>query len=83
MLRSGMRTTVTLADDVAAAIEEVRRRGGRRTSEVINDLLRRGLSQDPLRPAFRQASSDLGLPRLNLDDVSGLLDSLDGDDRRS
>ncbi|HEU0103163.1 MAG TPA: CopG family transcriptional regulator [Mycobacteriales bacterium] len=78
-----MRTTITLADDVALAVEEVRRRAGRGISEVVNDLLRRGLAQGPPRPEFRQQSSDMGSPRLSLDDVAGLLDSLEGDDRRS
>jgi hypothetical protein len=78
-----MRTTITLADDVAAALEQVRARRGVGISEVVNDLLRRGLTQDQPPAPFRQTVSDLGAPRLDLDDVSGLLDALEGDDRRS
>lgn len=78
-----MRTTITLAEDVAVAVEQLRRRGGQGISEVVNDLLRRGLAQEPSSPPFRQESSDLGLPLLALDDVAGLLDALEGDDRRS
>ena len=76
-----MRTTITLAEDVAAAVEE-RRRGGQGISEVVIDLLRRGLAQDRPQAPFRQESSDMGAPRLALDDVAGLLDALQGDDRR-
>lgn len=74
---------ITSADDVAAAVEDVRRRAGRGINEVANDLLRRGLAQDPARPVFRQLSTDMGMPLRNLDDVAGLLDGLAGHDRRS
>lgn len=78
-----MRTTITLAEDVAAAVEQVRRRRGSGISEVVNDLLRRGLARDEPATPFRQRASDMGVPRVDLDDVAGLLDALDGDDRRS
>jgi hypothetical protein len=78
-----MRTTITLADDVAAAVEQLRRRSGSGISEVVNDLLRRGLAGDRPVVPFRQQSSDLGVPRLALDDVAGLLDALEGDEPRS
>lgn len=78
-----MRTTITLAEDVAAAIGELRRRRGTGISDVVNDLLRQGLAQGQPHPAFTQRSSDMGTPRLDLDDISGLLDALEGDDRRS
>ena len=78
-----MRTTITLAEDVAVAVDQLRRRGGQGISEVVNDLLRRGLAQEPSSPPFRQEASDMGTPLLALDDVAGLLDALEGDDRRS
>lgn len=78
-----MRTTITLADDVAAAIEQLRSERGVGISEVVNDVLRQGLARSKRREAFRQRTSDLGPPRLGLDDVAGLLDALEGDDRRS
>ena len=78
-----MRTTITLADDVVAAIEALRRRDGRGISEVVNDVLRRGLAQESPAAPFRQRANDMGVPRLALDDVAGLLDALEGDDRRS
>ncbi len=78
-----MRTTITLAEDVAAAVEQVRRRRGSGISEVVNDLLRQGLAHEQPPVRFQQRVSDMGAPRLDLDDVSGLLDALEGDDRRS
>jgi hypothetical protein len=78
-----MRTTITLAKDVAAAVEHARARRGVGISEVVNDLLRRGLAQETAAAAFTQQVSDMGAPRLDLDDVAGLLDALEGDDRRS
>lgn len=78
-----MRTTITLANDVAAAVEQVRRRRGRGISEVVNDLLRQGLAHDAPPAPFQQRVSDMGSPQLDLDDVAGLLDALEGDDRRS
>ena len=78
-----MRTTITLADDVAVAVEQLRRDRGRGISEVVNDLLRKGLAEQQPSPPFQQRVSDMGAPSLDLDDVSGLLEALEGDDRRS
>lgn len=75
---------MTLAADVAAAVEQLRRTRGSGVSEVVNELLRKGLRTDrQRRQPFRQRTSDMGTPRLPLDDVAGLLDILEGDDRRS
>jgi hypothetical protein len=78
-----MRTTVTLADDVAAAAEQLRLERGAGISDAINELVRRGLSARPRTPRFRQETSDLGPARISLDDIGGVLDALEGDDRRS
>ena len=79
-----MRTTVTLADDVSAAVERLRRERGVGVSEVINDLVRRGLAgPSDGREPFRQRTSDLGPARLSLDDVAGLLDVVEGEQHRS
>lgn len=80
--RDGMRTTVTFDDDVAAAIERIRRDGGRGLSEVVNDLIRRGLAaaEEPARP-FRQRTAPLGL-RIDVADVAEALDLLEGPHRR-
>ena len=73
-----MRTTVTLADDVAAAVEELRRQRGTGVSDAVNELVRRGLVARQGAKRFRQQSSDMGRPQLPLDDVVGLLEALDG-----
>lgn len=78
-----MRTTITLAADVAAAVERLRRSRGSGISEVVNELLRKGLAGGQPQQSFEQRTSDMGLPRLPLDDVSGLLDVLEGADRRT
>ena len=39
-----MRTTVTLDDDVAAAVDLVRRERGVGLSEALNELVRRGMT---------------------------------------
>lgn len=46
-----MRTTLTLADDVAEAAQSVARATGKTLSEVISELARRGLRQTVRRPA--------------------------------
>jgi hypothetical protein len=78
-----MRTTVTLASDVAAAVEQLRRERGAGVSDAVNELVRRGLAAKPRTPRFRQQTSDLGPARLGLDDIGGVLDAVEGDDRRS
>ncbi len=46
MLRCGMRTTVTLDPDVAAAVSHLRTERGIGVSAAINDLVRRGLATE-------------------------------------
>ncbi|MEA2130053.1 MAG: hypothetical protein QOJ85_2944, partial [Solirubrobacteraceae bacterium] len=40
-----MRTTLTLADDVAAAVEKLRRERSIGLSEAVNELVRAGLTK--------------------------------------
>jgi Arc/MetJ family transcription regulator len=73
-----MRTTVSLDDDVAAAVEEARRSRHLGLSEAVNDLIRAGLATvPPARRVFHQRSSDLGL-RIDVSNVAEALDVLDG-----
>jgi predicted ATPase len=75
-----MRTTITLDDDVARAVEAARRESGVGVSEAVNALARRGLAQPEDAPrAFRQTVSAMGRPRLPLDDVEETLAILEGD----
>jgi hypothetical protein len=72
-----MRTTLTLADDVAAAVETVRRERSIGLSEAVNDLVRAGLVQQrPTRP-FRQKTHDLG-EGIDYSNVADAIETLDG-----
>lgn len=74
-----MRTTVTLDEDVAAAVREARQRGIG-VSEALNALARRGLARHGADPEpFVQATSSMGAPRVPLDDVGEALAVLEGD----
>jgi metal-responsive CopG/Arc/MetJ family transcriptional regulator len=73
-----MRTTVDLDDDVAAAIDQLRRGGAVGLSEAVNQLIRAGLLQAPkVHHRFRQRSAALGL-RIDASNVAEALEILDG-----
>jgi predicted transcriptional regulator len=73
-----MRTTVTLADDVAAAVERVRRERSIGMSEAVNELVRAGLVNREKSPTpFRQKAHDLGRG-VDFDNVTDTLETLDG-----
>jgi hypothetical protein len=77
-----MRTTVKLDDDVAAAVEQLRRERGIGISSALNELVRRGLAQGGVpRPRFAQQTSSGG-PLIDLTDVAGTLELLDGPSSR-
>jgi hypothetical protein len=73
-----MRTTLTLADDVAAAVKRLRRERSIGISEAVNELVRAGLArqQTPTAP-FRQKSHDLGIS-IDVDNIAEALETLDG-----
>ena len=76
-----MRTTITLDQDVAARLEQLRK--GRQFKELVNEALRKGL--DALEPASDDVppysvDSVEGKPRrVDLDNVSQVLAELEGD----
>lgn len=73
-----MRTTVTLSDDVAAAVQRLRRTQGVGVSEAINQLARSGLREPQANERrFVQQTSPMGA-RMDLDDVADVLESIDG-----
>ena len=76
-----MRTTVTLDDDVAAAMERLRRERGLGLSEALNELARRGMTAKAARPVFRQRSADLGVG-LDVRNVAEALEQLEGPEHR-
>jgi metal-responsive CopG/Arc/MetJ family transcriptional regulator len=73
-----VRTTVSLADDVAAAVEKLRRERSIGLSEAVNDLIRAGLLERAADDApFRQKSHDLGAA-IDYSNVAEALETLDG-----
>jgi hypothetical protein len=78
-----MRTTVTLDDDVARAVEQLRRERGLSVSAALNALARGGLTSGAQAgERFTQRASSLGPPRIPLDDIGAALDLIEGETRR-
>lgn len=73
-----MRTTLTLDDDVAAALVRLRRSRDESLKVLVNDALRRGLKQinarpEPRRP-FRTTPVTLGRCRIgSVDNIADVL----------
>jgi metal-responsive CopG/Arc/MetJ family transcriptional regulator len=76
-----MRTTVTLDEDVAAAVDELRRERSIGLSEAVNELIRAGLLVKERRRTFRQRSRPIGL-RVDVTNVAEALELLEGPDHR-
>jgi metal-responsive CopG/Arc/MetJ family transcriptional regulator len=76
-----MRTTVSLDDDVAAAVDRLRRERHMGLSEAVNALIRAGLVEPHRRTPFRQRSADLNL-RIDVSNVAEALDLLEGPSAR-
>ena len=79
-----MRTTLTLDDDVAAAIERLRKSRELSLKDVVNEALRQGLEQMTRKPRrreqFRTDSVDLGPCRIgSLDNVADALAIVEGE----
>jgi Arc/MetJ family transcription regulator len=72
-----MRTTINLADDVAAAVDRLRRERSIGVSEAVNELVRAGLTKEPGRRRFRQRSHDLGRG-IDVSNVADAIETLDG-----
>jgi hypothetical protein len=71
-----MRTTVTLDDDVAAAVGRLRRERGVDVSEAVNALVRAGLLNTPAREAYEHKSAKLSLT-IDVTKVADALEQLD------
>jgi hypothetical protein len=73
-----MRTTLTLDDDVAVALERLRRAGDASLKDIVNDALRRGLSDLTTRPKQREPFKTQGvaLGRLRLPSIDNISESL-------
>jgi len=81
-----MRTTLTLDEDNAAKLRDEMARTGRSLKETVNECLRRGFespTEDDLASRFAVKPRAMGVrPGVDLDDIGGLLDLLDGEARR-
>jgi len=76
-----MRTTLTLADDVAAAVEKLRRERAIGVSEAVNELVRAGLARRERTARFHQTTHDLGAG-IDVSNVGDALETLDGPSAR-
>jgi hypothetical protein len=77
-----VRTTLTLDDDVAALLEKALKRRGATLKQVVNEALRRGLTEDaPRRRAarYRIRPVDLGGARVPLDNIGEVLALIEGE----
>ncbi len=77
----GMRTTLTLDDDVAAAVQKLREERHIGLSEAVNELVRAGLATPARRVTFRQRTANLGL-RADVSSVADALERLEGPEAR-
>ena len=78
---SCMRTTLSLDDDVAAAVQRLREERHIGLSDAVNELIRAGLAAPARRAAFRQRTANLGL-RVDVSNVADALERLDGPEAR-
>jgi hypothetical protein len=80
-----MRTTLTLDDDVAAALDRLRKTRSARLKDLVNEALRRGLQEmmsarPKQREPFRTQAVALGRLRIgSLDNVAEALAIAEGE----
>lgn len=80
-----MRTTLTLDDDVAAALERVRKKTRMGLKEAVNEAMRRGLAQmaragEEPRTPYRTPTVSLGRCLVSgIDDVAEALAVAEGE----
>lgn len=77
-----MRTTVTLAKDVAAAVERLRRDEGIGMSEALNRIARAGLTTRTVRKPFRQRTAKMGPFEIDVSNVADALEVVEGPTHR-
>jgi hypothetical protein len=81
-----LRTTLTLDDDVAARLNQLREEWRLPFKQLVNDLLRRGLAALDTPPRGRQKSPtspvSLGPLTPDVDDIAEVLALAEGERRR-
>jgi hypothetical protein len=83
-----VRTTITLDDDVAAAVRRLERAQRKSFKEIVNAALRVGLSRlemppERRRPVFRTKPLSVGKLKIgSVDDVSEVLAVVEGESYR-
>jgi Arc/MetJ family transcription regulator len=76
-----MRTTLSLDDDVMAAVQRLRDERHIGLSDAVNELIRAGLAAPARQANFRQRTAELGL-RVDVSSVADALEHLDGPEAR-
>jgi hypothetical protein len=76
-----MRTTVSLDDDIVAAIQRVRAERNIGLSEALNELARAGLAAPPQRETFVQRTFPMGA-RIDVTNIADALEYLEGPSHR-
>ena len=73
-----MRTTLTLDDDVAAVIERLRRARDANLKDIVNEALRKGLSDLTTRPKQREPykTQVVELGRVRIPSIDNISESL-------
>lgn len=83
-----MRTTLTIEDDVAIALERVQATEELSLKATVNEALRRGLRameaerERPFRKPYKIRPWDSGGMRISVDNVAEALDWAEGGNRR-
>lgn len=76
-----MRTTVSLDDDVVAAVQRMRAERNIGLSEAVNELARAGLAVPSQRTRFIQRTFPMGA-RIDVTNVGDALEDLEGHSHR-
>ena len=73
-----MRTTLTLDDDVAAALERLRKTRDQSLKDLVNEALRHGLKQLRARPKRREPfrTRAVALGRCRIGSIDNLVEAL-------
>jgi hypothetical protein len=76
-----MRTTVKFDADTAKAVADGVKRDGKGLSEVVNELIRRGMQATPGREPFVPMTTPLGL-KIDVSNIADAIDLLEGPEAR-